>query len=406
MNRYRRIFLVACVLACSFGVSAQDTIRFTCQVTAGNSWAFIVRATLDEPFTISWGDGVDSTYVGKGNDATIYYKYAVSGTRTVEMTMNSTVGHFTFLSIASRQLSNLDVRGAPELDRIMCNMNSLTSLDLSRNTKLTILECNDNKLTELDLSQNTKLVKLQCQYNPLGSLDLSNNSDLKELYCASSQLTSLKIASDAQVDAITCIDNRLLLSELYAASLTVVDINRYSPGQQKLAPQTLADSGTADFSMETKFGSPDTMTVFAVTKNNAAAIENVDYTITNGVITFNTSGKYTVTMTNSAIRAGASYPAKVIAEFTVGNDVGIFDYELQPSHCVIYPNPTNGQLSVVSSQFSEMGGEIVIYDIVGQIVFTSAMSPHSPEATIDISHLSAGLYFLKVDGKTVKVVKE
>jgi len=47
-----------------------------------------------------------------------------------------------------------------------------------------------------------------------------------------------------------------------------------------------------------------------------------------------------------------------------------------------------------------------MYDVVGQVVFTSHLSKLSPETTIDISHLANGLYFLKVDGKVFKVVKE
>jgi len=74
----------------------------------------------------------------------------------------------------------------------------------------------------------------------------------------------------------------------------------------------------------------------------------------------------------------------------------------------IYPNPTSGQLIIASPNPSK-GGEqptIEIYNVVGQVVFTSQLSNLSPETTIDISHLSVGLYFLKVDGKMVKIVKE
>jgi len=57
---------------------------------------------------------------------------------------------------------------------------------------------------------------------------------------------------------------------------------------------------------------------------------------------------------------------------------------------------------------------VEIFDVIGQIVGTSprvcpkqqgehAGSPQQIE--IDISHLSAGIYFLKVDGKVFKVVK-
>ncbi|MCL2132593.1 MAG: T9SS type A sorting domain-containing protein, partial [Lentimicrobiaceae bacterium] len=72
----------------------------------------------------------------------------------------------------------------------------------------------------------------------------------------------------------------------------------------------------------------------------------------------------------------------------------------------LYPNPTTGKLSVFSYQLSEMGGEVEIYDVVGQVVGAYRIRPENTEITIDISHLSAGMYFLKIDGKTYKVVKQ
>ena len=88
------------------------------------------------------------------------------------------------------------------------------------------------------------------------------------------------------------------------------------------------------------------------------------------------------------------------------DDDGISNYELQNTNYVIYPNPTAGKLSVVSSQLSESGGEIEIYDVVGQVVGTYRIHPENTETVIDISHLSAGLYFLKIDNNVIKVVKE
>ena len=72
----------------------------------------------------------------------------------------------------------------------------------------------------------------------------------------------------------------------------------------------------------------------------------------------------------------------------------------------IYPNPTTGQLRVSGDILDGKDREIRIFNVVGQVVFTSQLSKLSPETAIDISHLSAGLYFLKVDGKMVKIVKE
>ena len=86
----------------------------------------------------------------------------------------------------------------------------------------------------------------------------------------------------------------------------------------------------------------------------------------------------------------------------------------------VYPNPTNGTLQVTGYELQEHT-LIEIYDVVGKLYipltpFKGGMSSaaNSPfeggrgmsEITIDVSHLANGLYFLKIDGKTVKFVKE
>ncbi|MCL2130992.1 MAG: T9SS type A sorting domain-containing protein [Lentimicrobiaceae bacterium] len=85
--------------------------------------------------------------------------------------------------------------------------------------------------------------------------------------------------------------------------------------------------------------------------------------------------------------------------------VGVVEAGLAPALWV-YPNPTTGKitvkLSVVSSQLS-----VELFDVVGKQYSVGAkhVLPNE-EIEIDISHLANGLYFLKVDGKTVKVVKQ
>ena len=67
----------------------------------------------------------------------------------------------------------------------------------------------------------------------------------------------------------------------------------------------------------------------------------------------------------------------------------------------VYPNPTSNQLIIDNGQLTIEN--IEIYDIYGRKIV------HCPlliDNSIDISHLASGLYFLKVDGKMVKFVKE
>jgi len=107
------------------------------------------------------------------------------------------------------------------------------------------------------------------------------------------------------------------------------------------------------------------------------------------------------------VEIGNGYGCKArSADINIYLIVGINNYEPQTTNYEVYPNPTTGKLSVVSYQLSETGGEVKMYDVVGQVVFVSALSPQSPETTIDISGLASGLYFLKVNNKVIKVIKQ
>jgi len=75
----------------------------------------------------------------------------------------------------------------------------------------------------------------------------------------------------------------------------------------------------------------------------------------------------------------------------------------------VYPNPTNGQLTISLPNPSEGGAytaeNVEIYNVMGQKLL-SIESLKSTETTIDVSHLANGMYFLKVGNQVVKFVKE
>jgi hypothetical protein len=93
-------------------------------------------------------------------------------------------------------------------------------------------------------------------------------------------------------------------------------------------------------------------------------------------------------------------------EITI-TDVGIVETQLIASLPKIYPNPTNGKLKVgIAGQARNDGVDIAIFDVVGCNVGAYRIRPENDETTIDISHLASGMYFLKIDNKVVKVMKE
>ena len=109
--------------------------------------------------------------------------------------------------------------------------------------------------------------------------------------------------------------------------------------------------------------------------------------------------------------------------YTAWIDVSITD-NATVSNLVVYPNPTSGQFSVFSFQLSDVGAynirHIEILDIAGRTVYREPCTVNREPCTvnrkpctvnratveIDISHLPAGIYFVKVGNEMAKLVKK
>jgi len=81
----------------------------------------------------------------------------------------------------------------------------------------------------------------------------------------------------------------------------------------------------------------------------------------------------------------------------------------------VTPNPTTGEFKVSGLKFNDRllsEVEVEIYDMTGRPVGAYCIRPNIPPSggteggCIDISHLPAGIYFLRIDGQTVKIVKK
>ena len=81
-------------------------------------------------------------------------------------------------------------------------------------------------------------------------------------------------------------------------------------------------------------------------------------------------------------------------------NVGIVKTDNYPS-LRIYPNPVNYELRIMNYE----GGEVEIYDVVGRTLM-SLRTLEVEEQIIDVSQLLPGMYFIKIDGKMGRFVKE
>ena len=83
--------------------------------------------------------------------------------------------------------------------------------------------------------------------------------------------------------------------------------------------------------------------------------------------------------------------------------------EIRQTSLTIFPNPTTGELRIENGEWRIENVEI--FDIMGKKVLSPIHSPirrgvSEGRGEVDISGLPAGIYFLKVAGKTVKVIKQ
>jgi hypothetical protein len=102
----------------------------------------------------------------------------------------------------------------------------------------------------------------------------------------------------------------------------------------------------------------------------------------------------------------------------VGNgtiDIGPYEYQsstvsvsegfnIDQAGVVVYPNPTNGQITITGSN-SELA-EMKVVDTLGRVVNTSIVHINEMSATIDLSTLSKGLYYIKTKTTANKVYKQ
>lgn len=91
--------------------------------------------------------------------------------------------------------------------------------------------------------------------------------------------------------------------------------------------------------------------------------------------------------------------------FTISNTyVGLNEIPFS-DNIKIYPNPTTSILNITDEENQLQNAIIQIKNYLGQVVFTNSFTPQ-----INLSHLSAGMYFLTIQDnsikKTVKIIKQ
>ncbi|MFL2579627.1 MAG: T9SS type A sorting domain-containing protein [Parvicellaceae bacterium] len=270
-----------------------------------------------------------------------------------------------------------DLTGIQDFTNLLyldCSLNLLPNLDLSQNTSLTYLKCHTSGISNLDLSQNTALTKIICYMNPqLTSLDLSQNTSLTYLNCLGNfvtfifgQISDLNLSQNIALDTLLCSGNQL----------TSLDVS------QNVALKYLDCGYNKLTSLDVRNGNNINFTGFDATQNDSLICISVDDS------TWSDNNWHNID--NHTSFSNDCNPSSV-------------DIIENLNNILIYPNPTNEEITISINNFN---GNIQteVYDFIGNRLHTTN------KTTISLRDYSLGIYLLKVTYgdrvQEVKVIKD
>lgn len=139
---------------------------------------------------------------------------------TLHVTGSSFVlkGDITDLSCDNGNITNLDVRGLPNLNMLSCDTSHVKSLNVQGLTKLNTLSCGNNELESLDLSGLSALTGVDCQNNKLKILNLAGTTMLTAVYATKNELESLDLKDCVELTELYCNSNKLTALDVKTAT--------------------------------------------------------------------------------------------------------------------------------------------------------------------------------------------
>ena len=370
------------------------------------------------------------------------------------------------LNCSNNQLSSLDLSKNTVLEYFLyCSGNQLSSLDLSKNTALWKLNCSGNQLGSLDLSKNTALQELNCTNNQLSSLNLTIMPYLQYLYCNHNQL-SLSDLHAVSVPASITNDKRLGPQFLPARQIIIGDAIDFSSQKtfDNIATVFVVEKGymggtkavlDVDYTFKNEIMAFKNTGTYFVNMTNTAIKSNQNYpaivyaefnvveppntdatlaslTVSEGVLnpifdcyTFN----YAVDVANSVNSITITATAND-TNAKVSGDIGLQQLKTGMNIFTIIVTAEDGKTKfnyTVAVKRGEVGIEkitqeqliinsIEIYDVLGRKtspnpskggkLAPSLLERAGGEAVLDISHLTNGIYFMKITTDKGIIIKK
>ena len=272
--------------------------------------------------------------------------------------------------------------GLQSLIHFNCGFNSITKLDLSNNPQLLRAWAHYNQLTEINLTNCNKLQQLRLNENKLTKLDLPNSNQELYLTCPGNNLSELNLSNCKFYSDILCYRNNLINLDL-----TGLVIQGFLGNEQSVS-LSLIKNETNEYTCSILLNSP--------------TFEHSAISYYDGILKSTDKNVWDTDFKVQTNHKGCELSGRMRFMYS---DVGIITPQ-KKEKIKVYPNPTTGELTITNYELRI--DNIEIFDIYGRKIL-SHTSLLSSETTVNISHLTTGIYFIKITTEqgviTKKVIK-
>ena len=215
----------------------------------------------------------------------------------------------------------------------------------------------------------------------LGSLSLVGLSRLESLDCANNHLTAIILTGCTHLEELYC-----YLNHLTAIDLSNLDALTEFAGDAQTIELTLDNDGNGNFICaiplnEPTFDEPAISYEAGILQSTDPTIASTGFTVETGNSEFQLSGMMSFTYTGVGI-------AETVPALSVQ----------------VYPNPTNDELRVTSDELRVTS--IEVYDVYGKKVSQISYPKSHISNLIDISHLQAGSYLLRINTEKGSIMQK
>jgi hypothetical protein len=339
-----------------------------------------------------------SLSIGSGYDVTNMTGIeAFTNLETLSLSSNMT-GFSTYSGV--NLLNGINLSNNLALQDFSCNRCGLENIDLSNNSNLTHLNLgsvylnvvndynNNNQIGTLDLSSNNMLQIVDIDRAGINNLILPNTTSLTNLDCSNNNLNSLNLSNVPNLNQLNANNN--VLVDLGATNHGSLDsLNVSSNGFSGLNLSGYSQLKYIDCSsnylecLNLKNGNNSQITFVKTTNNfNLICIEVDDSTYSTNNPIWNFIDPWT---SYSEDCAGLCFTA----------DVSV----LNKDSFHIYPNPSNGLISIKSE-----GAIVVKIEIFNQD--SRLLSIHENPNSINVSNLTPGIYHVLISTQEGNVVTQ